>query len=41
MNKTLKGDAGKCQETTKVQGENGSFGILCFYSTRGLIKGGF
>lgn len=39
MNQTLKGDAGQCQETTKVQGENGSFGILCFYSSSGLIKG--
>lgn len=39
MDQTLKGDAGQCQETTKVQGKNCSFGIPCFYSTHGLIKG--
>lgn len=39
MDQILKGDAGECQETTKVQGKNGSFGILCFYGTRGLVKG--
>lgn len=41
MDQSLKGDAGQCQETTKVQGEkkNGSFGILCFYSSCGLVKG--
>lgn len=39
MDQILKGDAGQCQETTKVQGKNCSFGIPCFYSTHGLIKG--
>ncbi len=39
MDQTLKGDAGQCQETTKVQGKICSFGIPCFYSTHGLVKG--
>lgn len=40
MDQTLKGDAGQCQPTTKVQGKkNCSFGTPRFNSTHGLVKG--
>lgn len=41
MDQTLKGDAGQCQETTKVQKgkkeKSGSFGIPCLWTRKGSL----